>query len=135
MMPRVYGLFASVKRLTTTALFLLTASALVAAQDRARPASSTPQNAADSFPKVQLIAGRSTVIGTEFDVTRIAITNPEVADAVVVQAREILIDGKKPGTVKPDRVGIGFAQQYNIIVEQPTTSLEQQLHMLFPGET
>jgi pilus assembly protein CpaC len=134
MMPRVYGLFASAKRLTTTALFLLTASALVAAQDGARPASSTPQNAADSFPKVQLIAGRSTVIGTEFDVTRIAITNPEVADAVVVQAREILIDGKKPGTVSLIVWGSGSRTQYNIIVEQPTTSLEQQLHMLFPGE-
>jgi pilus assembly protein CpaC len=134
MIPRVYGLFASVKRLTTTALFLLTASALVAAQDRAQPASSTPQNAADSFPKVQLIAGRSTVIGTEFDVTRIAITNPEVADAVVVQAREILIDGKKPGTVSLIVWGSGSRMQYNIIVEQPTTSLEQQLHMLFPGE-
>ena len=134
MMPRVYGLFASARRLTTTALFLLTASALVAAQDGAQPASSTPQNAADSFPKVQLIAGRSTVIGTEFDVTRIAITNPEVADAVVVQAREILIDGKKPGTVSLIVWGSGSRTQYNIIVEQPTTSLEQQLHMLFPGE-
>jgi len=134
MMPRVYGLFASAKRLATFALFLVTASAVVAAQDRAQPASSTPQNAADSFPKVQLIAGRSTVIGTEFDVTRIAITNPEVADAVVVQAREILIDGKKPGTVSLIVWGSGSRTQYNIIVEQPTTSLEQQLHMLFPGE-
>ena len=134
MMPRVYGLFASAKRLTTTALFLLTASAVVAGQDRAQPASSTPQNAAESFPKVQLIAGRSTVIGTEFDVTRIAVTNPEVADAVVVQAREILIDGKKPGTVSLIVWGSGSRTQYNIIVEQPTTSLEQQLHTLFPGE-
>jgi pilus assembly protein CpaC len=134
MMPRVYGLFASAKRLTTTALFLLTASAVVAAQERAQPASSTPQNAADSFPKVQLIAGRSTVIGTEFDVTRIAVTNPEVADAVVVQAREILIDGKKPGTVSLIVWGSGSRTQYNVVVEQPTTSLEQQLHTLFPGE-
>ena len=134
MMPRVYGWFASAKRLTTTALFLLTASTVAAAQDRAQPASSTPQNAADSFPKVQLIAGRSTVIGTEFDVTRIAVTNPEVADAVVVQAREILIDGKKPGTVSLIVWGSGSRTQYNIVVEQPTTNLEQQLHTLFPGE-
>jgi len=134
MMPRVYGWFASVKRLTTTALFVLAASAVGAGQDRAQPASSTPQNAAESFPKVQLIAGRSTVIGTEFDVTRIAVTNPEVADAVVVQAREILIDGKKPGTVSLIVWGSGSRTQYNIIVEQPTTSLEQQLHTLFPGE-
>jgi pilus assembly protein CpaC len=133
MMPRVHGLFASAKRLTTTALFLLTASSLVAAQG-AQLASSTPQNAADAFPKVQLIAGRSTVVATDFDVTRIAVTNPDVADAVVVQPREILIDGKKPGTVSLIVWGSGTRTQYNIIVEQPTTSLEQQLHTLFPGE-
>ena len=34
---------------------------------------------------------------TDFDVTRIAITDPKIADAVVVQPREILIDGKAPG--------------------------------------
>ena len=46
-----------------------------------------------------LTAGRSTVLATDFDITRIAITNPAIADAVVVQPREILIDGKAPGTV------------------------------------
>jgi pilus assembly protein CpaC len=51
-----------------------------------------------------------------------------------VQAREILIDGKKPGTVSLIVWGSGSRTQYNIVVEQPTTSLEQQLHTLFPGE-
>ena len=46
-----------------------------------------------------ITAGRSTVLPTEFNVTRIAITNPAVADAVVVAPREILIDGKTPGTI------------------------------------
>ena len=46
-----------------------------------------------------LTAGRSTVVETDFDITRIAVTNPAVADAVVVQPREILIDGKGAGTV------------------------------------
>jgi pilus assembly protein CpaC len=48
---------------------------------------------------VSLTAGRSTVIRTEFEITRIAVTNPAVADATVVESREILIDGKAPGTV------------------------------------
>ena len=46
-----------------------------------------------------LTAGRSTVLATDFDITRIAVTNPAIADAVVVQPREILIDGKAAGTV------------------------------------
>ena len=46
-----------------------------------------------------LTAGRSMVLTTDFDITRIAITDPKIADAVVVQPREVLIDGRSAGTV------------------------------------
>jgi len=136
MTSRVYGVFSSRSRTATTALLFLVASSLVTAQDRSQPqpSSNGSQNLGDQFPKVQLTAGRSTVISTDFDVTRIAVTSPDVADAVVVQPREILIDGKKPGTVSLIVWGSSSRTQYNIVVEQPTTSLEQQLHTLFPGE-
>jgi pilus assembly protein CpaC len=86
------------------------------------------------FPQVSLTAGRSTVVTTTFDITRIAITNPAVADAVVVQPREILVDGKSPGTITLMVWGAGERVQYDVVVEQPISSLEQQLHQLFPGE-
>jgi pilus assembly protein CpaC len=86
------------------------------------------------FPQVSLTAGRSTVVSTTFDITRIAITNPAVADAVVVQPREILVDGKSPGTITLMVWGAGERVQYDVVVEQPISSLEQQLHQLFPGE-
>src|SRR5258705_10656615 len=41
------------------------------------------------YPKVSLTAGRSTVLTTDFNISRIAITNPPIADATVVQPREI----------------------------------------------
>ena len=41
---------------------------------------------------------------------------------------------RKPGTVSLIVWGQASRQQYDIVVEQPTTTLEQQLHMLFPGE-
>ena len=64
------------------------------------PAAPPPAQAAKSeYPKVALTAGRSTVLPTDFNISRIAITNPAVADATVVQPREILIDGKAPGTI------------------------------------
>ena len=96
-----------------------------------RPAPDTPE---PQYPKVQLTAGRSTVLSTPFDVTRIAVTSPDVADAVVVQPREILIDGKKAGTVSLIVWGPSTRLQYDVVVEQPITTLEQHLHMLFPGE-
>ncbi len=118
---------------TGIALLLATASSVVLAQDRPGVPPQSGQSVSQ-FQKVQLTAGRSTVVSTEFDVTRIAITNPDVADAVVVQAREILIDGKKAGTVSLIVWGTTGRTQYDVIVEQPTSTLEQQLHMLFPGE-
>ncbi len=71
---------------------------------------------------------------TDFDITRIAVTNPAVADVVVVQPREVLIDGKSPGTVTLFVWGAGRREQYDLVVEPAVTNLEQQLHALFPAE-
>ena len=97
---------------------------------RAQPRSLGP----GEYPKVSLTAGRSTVLTTDFDITRIAITNPAIADATVVQPREILIDGKAPGTISLIVWGPDSRAQYDLVVEQPVTSLQQNLQMLFPGE-
>jgi len=86
------------------------------------------------LPQIPLTAGRSTILTTDFDVTRIAITNDEVADATVVAAREILIDGKAAGTISLIVWGDAERIQYDVIVEQPVSALEQQIHQLFPGE-
>ena len=84
--------------------------------------------------RVILTAGRSMVLPTEFNVTRIAITNPAVADATVVAPREILIDGKTAGTISLIIWGDAQRTQYDLVVEQPVASLQQQLQALFPGE-
>jgi pilus assembly protein CpaC len=93
------------------------------------------QPAPDQLPQISITAGRSTIVSTDFDVTRIAVTNPEVADATVVRPREILVDGKAAGTISLILWGDTTRLQYDVVVEQPITSLEQQLHRLFPDET
>ena len=90
--------------------------------------------AAGEIEKVKLTAGRSTVLTTQFEITRIAVTNPAVADAVVVQPREILIDGKAHGTVSLIVWGRADRKQYDLIVEPAVHNLEQQLQALFPAE-
>ena len=57
--------------------------------------------------RVSLTAGRSTVLMTDYDITRIAITDPAIADAVVVQPREVLIDGKA-AKIPPDQAEKGL---------------------------
>ena len=61
-------------------------------------------------------------------------TNPAVADAVVVQPREVLIDGKAAGTVSLIIWGIARRSQYDVVVEPGVTTLQQKLQALFPGE-
>lgn len=103
-----------------------------------RPAAATPTQAAaparPQYDRVLVTAGRSTVVGTDFAVTRIAVTNPDIADAVVVQPREVMVDGKKPGTVSLILWSADARKQYDVVVEPAITALEQQLQSLFPGE-
>lgn len=102
--------------------------------DSSRVAAGGQGAQASAVARVSLTAGRSTVVETDFDVTRIAVTNPAVADAVVVQPREILIDGKGAGTVSLIVWGAGRRAQYDVIVSQEVSNLQQQLQALFPGE-
>lgn len=103
------------------------------------PQPAAPQPAAQAtdasgFERVVLTAGRSTVLTTPFDVTRIAVTNPAVADAIVVQPREVLIDGKASGTVSLIVWGTNQRRQYDVVVDPGVTTLQQTFQQLFPGE-
>ena len=51
-----------------------------------------------------------------------------------MQPREILIDGKAPGTVSLIVWGATERKQYDLVVEPAITTLQQQLQALFPGE-
>lgn len=84
--------------------------------------------------QIHVTAGRSIVVTTDFDITRLALTNPAIADGAVVRPREVLVDGKAPGTISMILWGGNNRAQYDVIVEQPITALEQQLHQLFPNE-
>jgi pilus assembly protein CpaC len=100
----------------------------------AQASASAGQVAGPPVPRIVLTAGRSTVMTTDFDITRIAVTNPAVADAVVVQPREVLIDGRAPGTVSLIVWGAVDRRRYDLVVDPGVSTLEQRLRGLFPGE-
>ncbi len=97
-------------------------------------AQTAASQATDIAERVLLTAGRSTVLLTDFDITRIAVTNPAVADAVVVRPREILVDGKGAGTVSLIVWGAAERKHYDIVVDPGVTNLQQNFQQLFPGE-
>ncbi len=94
----------------------------------------TPAPQAEAYQRVALTVGRSTVLTTNYDVTRLAVTNPAIADATVVAPREVLIDGKGSGTVSLIIWGGSGRTQYDVVVEPGVSVLQQQLNQLFPGE-
>jgi pilus assembly protein CpaC len=87
-----------------------------------------------AIPELSITAGLSTVLLTPFDITRIAVTNPAIADAVVVKPREVLVDGKAAGTVTLMIWGGDERLQYDVVVDAGVTTLQQTLRQLFPGE-
>ena len=130
------------RRRAISYLVAVTLGPSLAAQVPVSPAAPTTPATTQQAPapqrpapeRVVVTAGRSTVLTTQVDVTRIAITNPDVADAVVVQPREILIDGKKAGTVSLIVWSASGRLQYDLVVEPAVSPLEQRLQSLFPGE-
>ena len=93
-----------------------------------------PQQAPSTAQRITMVAGRSIVMETQFDIDRIAINDPSVADILVVQQRELLINGKKPGTVSLWIWGPGRRVEYELVVDPGITTLQQQFQTLFPGE-
>jgi pilus assembly protein CpaC len=128
----------SILRLAGGAILVgLCASPIAAQEGSGHPVVVAPAAEAtdtSGFERVVLTAGRSTVISTAFDITRIAVTNPAVADAVVVQPREVLIDGKSAGTVSLIVWGGSQRHQYDVVVDPGVTTLQQTFQKLFPGE-
>ncbi|HYN08003.1 MAG TPA: pilus assembly protein N-terminal domain-containing protein [Vicinamibacterales bacterium] len=84
--------------------------------------------------RIVLLAGRSLPLTTEFDVKGFSITDPEVADLIVKSPRELLLNGKKAGTISLIIWGDTQRVHHELAVVNAVTPLEQTLLALFPGE-
>ncbi len=85
--------------------------------------------------EVALLVGRSTLLTVGSNITRVSLTSPNVADAMVTTPSQLLIHGKAPGTISMfvwDRAG--GIKRYEVIVRRDLSELVQQVKQLFPGE-
>ena len=103
------------------------------------PALSTGALAAGAEPNasaVRLLVGRSTVLDTGSAITRVSLTSPDVADALVTSPNELLINGKLPGTISLFVWNkTGDIQRYEVIVQRDLARLSEQMKQLFPQES
>jgi pilus assembly protein CpaC len=81
------------------------------------------------------VVGRSTVIDVGSPITRVSLTSPDVADALVTSPAQLLVHGKTPGTISMfiwDRAGA--IKRYDVVVQRDLSRLSSQVLELFPGE-
>jgi pilus assembly protein CpaC len=85
---------------------------------------------------IQLLVGRSAVLDLDAPITRVSLTTPEVADALVTSPSQVLIHGKRPGTISLFVwQTLGTIRTYEVVVERDLSALSERMRHLFPGET
>lgn len=89
----------------------------------------------DEVTTLRLLVGRSAVIDTGTPIARVSLTSPEIADALVTEPDQLLIQGKLPGTISMfvwDRAGA--MRRYDVTVERDLSQLTAHIRNLFPNE-
>lgn len=84
---------------------------------------------------IKVASGNSHLIMHPVNLNRVSIGDPEVADAVVVSPREIVINGKETGTTTLllwDNAG--GREMYTVRVTPDAATLEADLNLLFPDD-
>ncbi|MFN8008931.1 MAG: type II and III secretion system protein family protein [Terriglobia bacterium] len=96
-------------------------------------ASQKPQ--VSEVPQLTVIASKSVIVNTAEPIERVAVTNTEIADALVISPQQVMINGKSPGIVSLilwDRTG--KSTSYDLVVEIDLSLLQHQLEEQFPTE-
>lgn len=90
-----------------------------------------------SAPKLSLTIGKSVILQSDVDVSRVSVAQPEVADFVLLSPRQIYVTGRAPGITnltlwdKGDKV----RAVYDLDVAPDVSRLKRMLHDVLPGET
>ncbi|HEX8276631.1 MAG TPA: type II and III secretion system protein family protein [Longimicrobiaceae bacterium] len=111
-------------------LLLLLAALLGPVTGAARAVGQTPVGEA-----LTIARGTSTLVTSTTPIQRVSIGDPEVADAVVVSTREVLVNAKKLGSttlIVWDTQGGRSLYQLEVTVD--AAALERQLRTLFPTQ-
>ena len=97
--------------------------------------SAGPAAEAPDATAIDLLVGRSTILNVGSTISRVSLTVPDVADAMVTTPQQLLIHGKTPGTISLfvwDKAG--GIKTYEVNVRRDLSQLVEQVKQLFPGE-
>ena len=83
---------------------------------------------------LRLKVGRSKVLRTPFALTRISVADPDIADIILINEREIYINAIAPGATNISMWGKSRFTSATVTVEADLTLLKEKLHQILPKE-
>jgi len=106
-----------------------------AAQPSTAATSSYPQSVTAGAAPLRVMVGKSLLINTTERLKRVSVTDPAVADALVVTPTQILVNGLAPGEVSL-LIWDEFerSQSFDLRVDVDITAASEEIHRLFPTE-
>ncbi len=100
----------------------------------ATPPATGPSDTAGAAP-LRVMVGKSLLINTTERLKRISVTDPTVADALVVTPTQVLVNGLAPGEVSLliwDE--LERSRSFDLRVDVDITAASEEMHRLFPDE-
>ena len=142
----------TVSKLIAGAVFLCIAPVLAgtAASQAAPSGTAAPANMASPQPSpatgasaqegpgaapLRVMVGKSLLINTTERLKRVSVTDPSVADALVVTPTQVLVNGLAPGEISLmiwDE--LERSQSFDLRVDVDVTAAAEEIHRLFPDE-
>src|SRR6266550_1676887 len=120
-------------RTQVLAVLVILSSVAVGQQPAAEqaPAPAAPENPAP----LRVMVGKSLLINTTDRLKRVSVTDPEIADALVVTATQVLVHGRSPGEVslliwdEYER-----SRSFDLRVDVDVTATQEEMKKIFPDE-
>src|ERR1700681_2177385 len=132
--------FMKVLTLVAAVLFLCATNAPSQNQDNApaaqpATASASGQSVTAGAAPLRVMVGKSLLINTTERLKRVSVTDPTVADALVVTPTQVLVNGLAPGEVSLliwDE--LERSRSFDLRVDVDITAASEEMHRLFPDE-
>jgi len=99
------------------------------------PAASTTSPETLGGAPLRVMVGKSLLINTTGRLKRVSVTDPAVADALVITPTQVLVNGLAPGEVSLliwDE--LERSQSFDLRVDVDITAASEEIHKLFPAE-
>src|SRR5208337_3509339 len=99
------------------------------------PPSTSAQSVTAGAAPLRVMVGKSLLINTTERLKRVSVTDPSVADALVVTPTQVLVNGLSPGEVSLliwDE--LERSRSFDLRVDVDITAATEEMHRLFPDE-